>query len=305
MSSGVSMLASVILTTALLLIPSMPLGAEQRKQMKMNRYDASGMLVPASVQAQATAAGERILLGGSAGPIPLMWALATAYEGKHPRETVDLLPKSIGADGGIKATAERRIDLGVIARRPEPDEEDYHLTVKLLAKVPVALVVPKDVPVTSLTETQILGIYSGKIANWREVGGHDARIWILTRNEADSNKKALRRGLPGFRELQETKDAIMLYEDQGMMNGLLRRPNTIGLLDIIRVRQSNGALKALAIDGVVPTAKNVRSGRYPLYNEFVVVTKGPPRGLVKRFLEFILSDEGARILTAFGMAPIR
>ena len=253
----------------------------------------------------ASWAGERIVVGGSGSPIPLTQEMAKAFLAKNPGHEIEVLPRSIGEAGGIAALGEGRIQVGIIARAPEPGEGTPDMRFRLYAKVPAVVAVNGAVTgVQSLTEQQILSIYAGRITNWKQVGGPDARIQVLTRNEADMNKRAWRLHLKGFKELQETKDAVMLYKAHEMVGGLLNQMHSIGFTDSIGVLEGKGQLRTLRVNGIAPTAENVVSGKYWIVKEFYNATKREPPMLAKRFVEFIFSIGGQELITAFGAVPV-
>lgn len=263
-----------------------------------------GLVALASDPVAVTAA-EKITVGGSGSPIPMTRELARSFLAKYPGDEIEVLPSSIGEAGGLKATGEGRLQLGIIARKPEGDELKNGFSWRVYAVVPSVVVVNTSVPVTNIKEEQILGVYAGKITNWAQLGGPDARIVVLTRNEADMNKRAWRMHLKGFRDLVETKDAIMLVKAEQMLEALKNQPYSIGFTDTIAVAKGDGKLRALTINGIAPTPENAQSGRYWILKEFVVVAKAEAPGLAKRFADFLFSAEGQRIIGTFGAVPVK
>lgn len=259
----------------------------------------------ALASAALPAAAEKISIGGSGSPIPLTRELVKALLAKHPGHEVEVLPSSIGEAGGLKATAEGRLQVGVIARRPEGDELRLGLNWKIFAVVPAVVAVNSSVVASNLSEGQILDIYGGRVTNWKQVGGADATVVALTRNEADMNKRAWRTLLKGFDALEETKSATMLFKAEHMVEALKNRPHAIGFTDTIGVSKGEGRIKALAVNGVAPTPENAASGRYKIVKEIVVATKGDPQGLARLFVDFAFSPEGRQIVAAAGAVPVK
>ena len=251
------------------------------------------------------ALADRLSIGGSGSPIPMTRELVKALLARHPGHEVEVLPSSIGEAGGLKATAEGRLQIGVIARRPEGDELQYGLTWMVYAVVPAVAAVNASVPLSNITDGQILDIYGGRITNWKQVGGPDAKIVALTRNEADMNKRAWRTQLKGFATLEESKDATMLFKAEQMLEALKNRPYSIGFTDTIAVSKGEGKIRALSVNGIEPTAQNAGNGRYWIVKEFVVATKGEPAGLTKHFVDLVFSAEGRQIIAGFGAVPVK
>ncbi len=258
------------------------------------------VFVPASAQA------ETIKMGGSGGMISLVTELAQAYTAKHPGDTIDIMKQSIEAKGGIMGAAEGRLDIGMSARLLEGDERALGLKATEIARVGTAVAVnAQSVKVHSLRSSQVCEIYSGLIKNWAEVGGQNAPIKVFTRPEPDATKISVRRGLKCFADLKEASHAISMPKSQDMFNALLNNSDSIGFTDIVAVDDAGGNIRALAIDGVECTPENVRNGKWPAVKNFILVTKGEPKGLSAKFIDFVRSPEGARIITKNKAVPVK
>ncbi len=263
-------------------------------------------LLSSSIGPKTSWAGERIVVGGSGSPIPLTQEMAKAFLAKNPGDVVEVLPRSIGEAGGIAALSEGRIHVGIIARTPDSGERTPDMRFRLYARVPAVVAVNVTVAgVQSLTEQQVLDIYAGRITNWKQVGGPDARIRVLTRNESDMNKRAWRLHLKGFKDLQETRDAVMPFKAHAPVAALLNEPHAIGFTDSIGVLEGKGKLRSLSVNGIAPAPEHVASGRYWIVKEFYIVTKGEAPRLAKRFADFPFSKEGQDLIAAFGAIPVR
>jgi phosphate transport system substrate-binding protein len=255
-------------------------------------------IVPGLLSAQ-----EEITVGGAGAMVPFMQELATAYQAKHPTDRVEILTESLGSTGGIKAAEAGRIAIGLTAR-PLNAGEGKKLVYRLIGRTPLIVGLHRDIPVNSLTESQICDIFAGRIRTWKEVGGDQSPIVVLTRNE-DGTKEAFRAHMKCFKALREGSDAIIMPTPDAMSEALVRRPATIGLTDLAVLLQVQGGFKALAIEGLAPTIDTMRSGKYKWVKEFGVVTAGAPQGGVKRFLDFAVGPEGERILARHGVVVVR
>jgi phosphate transport system substrate-binding protein len=255
-------------------------------------------IIPGLLSAQ-----EEILVGGAAAMVPFMQELATAHQVKHPADRFGFVTESLGSTGGIKATEAGRIAIGLTAR-PLHAGESKKLVYRLIGRTPLIVGVHRDVTVNSLTESQICDIFAGRIRSWKEVGGDQSQIVVLTRNE-DGTKESFRANIKCFKSLKEGPDAIIMPTVDAMSDALIRRPATIGLTDLAVLLQVQGGFKALAIEGLAPTVDTMRGGKYKWVKEFGVVTAGAPQGSVKRFLDFAAGPEGERILTRHGVVVVR
>src|SRR5262249_44546288 len=159
--------------------------------------------IPGVVSAQ-----EEILVGGAAAMVPFMQDLVVAHQVKHPADRFGFVTESLGSTGGIKATEAGRIAIGLTARPLHPGESKK-LVYRLVGRTPLIVGVHRDVVVNSLTEAQICDIYSGKIRSWKEVGGDQSQIVVLTRNE-DGTKETFRTSIKCFKSLKEGPDTIIM-----------------------------------------------------------------------------------------------
>lgn len=250
------------------------------------------------------AAQEQIMVGGAGSMVPLMQELAKAYQTKHAGDRIEIMPKSLGSSGGIKATDAGRLAIGLTGR-PLKASEQGKLVHRGLGVMPVVIAVHRDVPVATLKEAQICAIFSGQVTSWKDLGGPDAKILPLTRNEDDSDKEALRAMVGCYKDLKEAAHVVVLTKGSEMTAALGSRPGTIGLTTYAATLKASGAFKAVAIEGVAPAPDSVRADRYKLVKNFGVVTVGEPRGLAQRFLTFVAGPEGEQIMTQTGVVVRR
>ena len=155
-----------------------------------------------------------------------------------------------------------------------------------VAVIPFATVTNKNVKVNNLTTEQLKGIFSGKITNWKEVGGNDQKIVLVQRPESSGSRKLVKNIVL---EGQEFSQEGVIQESSGALKtAVAATPGAIGYVDVAYVDES---VKALKFDGVEYSKENISNGSYKLYGLEHMYTKGEPTGAVKAFLDYILSDE--------------
>jgi len=247
---------------------------------------------------------EIVTVAGSGGMIPLLTALSAAYMKKYPQDQIQVNPHSLTQSGGIMAAKNGAVDIGMSARSLEIRELSYTVDAYHIADVAAAVAVNKYVGVTNITSKQLCAIYSGKITNWRELGGHDARIVVLTRPEKDSTKQAFRQGIPCFGELKETPEALQMFKSNDMLTVLQRTPESIGLIDSIALEQSQGKARPLKLDGRSASAEEIAGGRWPAIKRYTLVIGNPRKKAVDRFMRFINSREGAVLISKHDGIPV-
>lgn len=206
-----------------------------------------------------------------------------------------------GSGLGIKQAGEGLVDIGNTGRKPS-DQEIQKFDLKLFkwAVDGVGAVVHPKNKVQSLTTAQLQGIYSGKIENWNEVGGVDRQINLYTRDEASGTrkvfwKKALAKG-------DISTKANVVVSNGAMKTAVAGDPFSIGFVSVGHI---DGSVAPVALDGITPTLKTVRSGDYGVARGLYSLTKGEPTGLTKLFLDFLVSPTGQQIVADKGFIPVR
>ena len=248
---------------------------------------------------------EKIVLDGSSGMLPLANALAKAYQQKFPDSPVEL-GKGLGTGERIKALAEGKIQIALSSQAIQPEDiKKGNLKVIQVAKGAVVFAVIASVPLSNITEQQICDIFSGKVRSWQSLGGPDSSIAVLTRPPAEVDPQVIREKVNCFKDLKEVETAKVMASGGDMAKGLAETADAVGMTSMTVVEQSGGKVKALNLNGIAPTSENVKSGRYFLTRDFLFVIKGETTTPIKKFLDFVISPDGDRVILANGAVPLR
>ena len=188
--------------------------------------------------------------------------------------------------------------------KPE-DIQQGNLRVIEVAKGAIVFAVNASVPLTNLTEAQVCEIYSGKVRSWQPLGGPDRAMAVLTRPPTEVDPEVIRAKVRRCKELQEAETVKVMARGGDMTKGLADTPSAMGMTSMTVVEQSGGKVKALTLNGVAPTPEHVKSGRYFLTRDFFFVIQGEPAPSIKKFLDFVLSPDGDRVILANGAVPLR
>ena len=269
----------------------------------MRRFaTTAGIVIGAALLVAALLAGggpRRRPLGlvGSTSIQPFAEMLAQEYGTKHPDRPVEV--QGGGSTAGLQAVANDLAEIGMCSRGLTA-EEAKQFTPIVIARDGLAVIVHPSNPVKALTRRQIRNIFAGRIRNWKEVGGRDLRIWPITREEGSGTRES-------FAHLVMEGDAIsrraLNQESNGSVRELVRSdPAAIGYLSLGLV---NADVKALEIDGVAPTAAGVVAGRYTLARPFLFVVRGAPTPDAQAFIDFVLSEDGQRLLETEGLVRVK
>lgn len=236
---------------------------------------------------------EEITIVGTGSGTVILEAIGTAFTQQNPDVTISV-PPSIGSGGGIKAVGRDENLLGRVARGIKEKEEPYGLTYVPYANMPIVFYVNTSVSVKDLSAQQIVDIYSGKISNWKEVGGEDARIRVVTREEGDSSLSVLLDLFPGFKDITITPKAKTTFSDPETEETVLNTANTIAYGSYPNVKVID--VNIVAIDGKSPADED-----YPYVGPLGFVYKEANyTGNIKKFVEFALSEAAHEIIKEAG-----
>ena len=238
-----------------------------------------------------------INIAGSTSVQPYVEILAEEYEHICPEEIIDV--QGGGSSAGIQAVESGTAELGMSSRNLKDDES--HLWSIEIAKDGLAIIVNPRNPVENLSLEQLRGIYSSEYTNWSELGGTDAKIHVITREEGSGTRSAFAEMvMDGIRI-----DPRSIVQDS---NGAVRQlvsddPNSVGFISLGLVEIGEKPVKALHINGVTASGANVANGDYPLFRSFLLVATQEPEGTAMHFIEYIRSPDGQRLLAAEGLIP--
>ncbi|MEO5357327.1 MAG: substrate-binding domain-containing protein [Nitrospirae bacterium YQR-1] len=247
-------------------------------------------------------AEEKIVIEGTGDSQNLLRILAKAYEKNHQGMHIEV-PDTIGTIGGIKSVADGKCVMGRTARKLKDKEKVYNLNYKEFAYSPVVFIANIDSKKPdNLSSEQIIGIFSGEITSWEELGGEKQQIYVLNRQEDDSSRNVLEQGIPGFKDIKKTAGKTA-YTTPESIDILKRYKNTIGYGHISMV--VNTGLTVLKIDGVYPSIRDVQNGSYKLMSPFGLVWKGELTGLAKDFVDFLFTKEAQAIIIKNGTVPAK
>jgi phosphate transport system substrate-binding protein len=236
-----------------------------------------------------------IIIAGSTSVQPFIEKLADIYIAQHPEVLINV--QGGGSTAGIQATINNTCTIGTSSRNLKAHE-------KVLNEYPmcydgISVIVHRTNPVGNLTLAQIRDIFTGKITNWRDLGGKNTKIIMVTREEGSGTRGA-------FEEMIMRKgaisDACLVQDSNGAVREIIAlTPQGIGYISAGLV---DDRIKALSIDGIYPSFENIASGDYKIIRPFLLLTKGEPEGLAKKFIDYVLSAEAQKTLKSIGLIPV-
>ncbi len=238
-----------------------------------------------------------ITVGGSTSVQPLAEELAKKFNENSPNVRIDI--QGGGSGVGIKSATEGIVDIGMSSRDLKPEETGLN-TFKIAVDGIAVILNPKN-EITNLTKDQLFKIYTGVITNWKDVGGADAQITVVSREEGSGTRGAFIE-LSGI-EVQEgdskidktIQTAITQGSTGAVITTVSQDPNAIGYASF-GATLGNSEIKTIKQDGIDITTENIYSGSYKLARPYLFLTKDEPTGAVKEFIDYVLGTEGQDLI---------
>ncbi|MBR5708859.1 MAG: substrate-binding domain-containing protein, partial [Oscillospiraceae bacterium] len=255
-------------------------------------------------------------LNGSTAMVPLGQAIASVMLGETREEVADLTNFSRTTQS-YRELMNGQADLLISGAPPQgiydaKEEMGFEWELSLFAVDGLVFVVNESNPVDNLTTEQIQGIYSGRITNWKEVGGDDVEIVPFQRNEEAGSQTAMRKLVMGDIPLMEAPAEYVSGAMGDLVKVVASYNDTAAAIGYTvyyyahDMKMADG-LKIIAVDGVRPDAETIRSRDYPFINDSYVVIKAglPDDDPAKILYNWILSDEGQKLVAHEGYVSIR
>lgn len=271
----------------------------ETKAPEVTEENAKGADLETSVDtAEVTGdVGGTIVITGSTSVEKILNEMKDEFEALNPDVSIEYTGS--GSSAGITDTKAGTNNIGASSRELKEEEKEDALKTEVFAYDGIAVIVnPANTAVTDITEEQLVDIYSGKITNWKELGGNDADIFVVSREESSGTRSA-------FEELIGLEDAGGLTGNAAVSEGngpvqaaVAGNENAIGYVSFSFIDET---VKPLTVSGVEANAVNAKDGTYPLSRPFLFCyyeDKVTDAG--KAFLKFALSDEGQAAVEEHG-----
>ncbi len=245
-------------------------------------------------------------------------ALAWAENYRVVKPDISIAVTGGGSGTGIASLINGTVDIANASRAMKESEfEDARANgiepVELVVAIDaLAIIVHPDNPVSQLTIPQLSDIYTGKITNWKEVGGNDAAIVLLSRETNSGThvyflEEVVRRGEKEDESIFAPQ-TILMPSSVGITSELRRNPNSIGYDGLGYVDPEHEKIIAVANDNdgsfIYPSIETALAGTYPLARNLFMYTAGEPTGAIAEYLNWILSPVGQEIVIQLGFVPI-
>jgi phosphate transport system substrate-binding protein len=236
-----------------------------------------------------------ITLAGSTSVMPFAEKLAEYYMLDHPDFVIDV--QGGGSTTGCQASLNHTVEIGMSSRHLKDDEKA--LTAITICNDGIAIVVHPGNHLNNLSTEQIRDIFNGRIKNWKDLGWIDRRIDAVTREEGSGTRGSFEELIMNKKEID---DGIMVQDSNGSVKEVIANdPYAIGYISLGLL---DDRVKGLSVEGVTPTVEDIKAGKYKIVRPFLFLTNGKPGDKAQSFIDFVLSNEGQRILTKEGLIDI-
>ena len=174
-----------------------------------------------------------------------------------------------------------------------------------IAKVAVVFGVNASVPVADLTDAQICEVYAGSATSWKALGGPDIPIAARTRPDSEVDTEVVRDKIACLKDLKMPDGVRVMPRSGDMAKELAGTVGAVGMTTATVVEQSRGQIRAVSLNGIIPSAENVGRETYTLTRDSFLVTKATPSPTVAKFIEFVRSPAGSAVIVANGAVPVK
>ena len=249
-------------------------------------------------------AAQQVIINGSTTVLPVVQKAGEAFMASHPGTELSI--SGGGSGNGIKALIEKQCDVAMSSRDIKHKQKDAAAKngiTPLSTAIAIDAIVPVVHPankVGALTLAQLRDIYTGKVTNWKDLGGEDAQIVAISRDTSSGTFES-------WEELVMNKErvsprALMQASNGSVVQTVSKNKNAIGYVGLGYVDKST---RPVTVDGVSPSAETAISKQWPIARELYIFTNGAPQGAVKEFVEYLVApDKGQKDVLAVGYVPL-
>ena len=223
-----------------------------------------------------------------------------------------------GTGTGFAALLNKTCDIAMASRQVEENEinlaKKNNITYKefIVGLDGLAVLVNKDNPVNELSIEQLRDIFMAKIINWKEVGGEDRPIVLLSRESNSGTHMFFKETVIRLNNINSKDEfspkSLLMPSSQAIVDEIYQNPNAIGYAGIGFMNNQTKAISVSAQNSTeyfYPTIENVMDGKYPISRPLYLYTNGDPKGIVKNFIDYALSEEGQKVVVETAFVPIK
>lgn len=230
-----------------------------------------------------------VSVNGSTTILPVAQSIADDFTSVQPDISVEI--QGTGSSVGIKSVYDKSADIGAASRELKEEEKSWGLTEHIIAYDGIAIAIHPSNPITNLDKDSVKKIFSGEVTNWKDVGGNDSEIIVISREEGSGTRDAFKEilGIDDF-----VSNALISNSNGAVKTTLSSKENGIAYISLGIV---DDTVKAIDIDDIKPTIDTIKSGEYKVSRPLLMLTNGELSKATQSYLDFVLSEEGQKIVS--------
>jgi phosphate transport system substrate-binding protein len=253
------------------------------------------VLLPACRRSGGGDGATTLTVAGSTSVQPFAEKLAETYMAAHPECAINV--QGGGSTAGVRAAETGAAQIGMSSRHLKDSEKSLHQVT--IALDGIAIIVNAGNPVAGLTRAEVAAIFAGETRRWSQVGGPDRPIHFVTREEGSGTRGAFEEMVMGKKEIAPR---ALVQDSNGAVREIVASdPNALGYISLGLVDRR---VRAIAVDGVLPTRDTIMAKRYAVVRPFLFLTREAPAGAASAFVDFVCGAEGQRLLGLEGLIPV-
>lgn len=242
----------------------------------------------------------KVTVSGSTSIGPVMEVEKEKFEAANEGITIEI--QQVGSSAGIKNAINGTSEIGMASRDLKDEEKATGLKEQAIAIDGIAVIVNKNNEVKDLTVDQIKDIYTGKVTNWKEVGGKDAPIVVVSREDGSGTRDGFQEGV-GFESEELTKEAQISDGSGNIKSTVEGNENAIGYISHGYVDE---LVVALSVNGVEASENTIKDKSYAIQRPFLIAYKEDSLSESgQKFIDFVLSPEGQDVMVSKGFVSVK
>lgn len=272
-------------------------------KMKKRNWIA-GVIVPAVMLTTGIAFAGNISINGSTTVLPIAQKTAEAYMKENPDTKISI--SGGGSGNGIKALIDRTTDIANSSRAIKKEEAEM---AKAKGSDPVEFVVAYDCivpvvhtsnPLKNITVDQLKALYKGEIRNWKEIGGSDKPVVIISRDTSSGTYEVWEEKV--MKKERVFPGALLQASNGAIVQAVSKNPNAIGYIGL---GYMDNSVKMLSVNGITGSKETTLNKTFPVSRPLYMYTPVKPAGDVKKFLDFVISKKGQKLVEEEGFIPLK
>jgi len=246
----------------------------------------------------------KVVIEGSTTVLPIAQAAAETF--MQQNQGTEIVVRGGGSGVGIASLLDKTCDIADSSRAIKDSELDKATTnhvdpqAHVVAMDGIVVIVNPANPISGLTIKQIKDIYTGSVSNWKELGGNDEKIVVISRDSSSGTFEAFGALVLGGAKVRP--EALLQASNQAVASGVAR---TQGAIAYVGLGYISSEVKALQVNGVTPSKETVLTDKYPISRPLYMYTNGKPTGTTRDFLDFVMSKEGQKIVDEQGFVALK